>query len=70
MAKVRDYVSWIEKKFTERTDHRYKGESDNDDLSDKNDDYIWSELKDRIYDSSITVVLVSPNMKEPRRCER
>ncbi|CDH90273.1 conserved hypothetical protein [Clostridium botulinum B str. Eklund 17B (NRP)] len=39
-------------------------------MSDKSDDYIWSKLKDRIYDSSITVVLISPNMKEPHRWER
>lgn len=31
-AKVRDYVSWLEKKFKERTSHYYKGESDNEDL--------------------------------------
>jgi antiphage defense system Thoeris ThsB-like protein len=69
-AKVRDYVSWLEKKFTERSDNIYKGESDNEDLSDRNEDYIWSRLKDKIYDSSITIVLISPNMKEAYRWER
>ena len=31
--KVRDYVTWLEKKFTDRTEHIYKGEHDNEDLS-------------------------------------
>lgn len=69
-AKVRDYVSWLEKKFKERTSHYYKGESDNEDLSDKSKDYIWSKLKDRIFDSSLTIVLISPNMKIPYRWEK
>lgn len=68
--KVRDYVSWLEKKFNERTDHIYKGEQDNEDLSNRSDDYIWSKLKDRIYDSSITIVFISPNMKESYRWEK
>lgn len=69
-VKVRDYVSWLEDKFKNRTEHYYKGESDNEDLSDKSEDYIWSRLKDKIYDSSITIVLISPNMKEPYKQEK
>lgn len=68
--KARDYVSWLEKKFSERSDHKYKGEHDDEDLSFKSEDYIWSKLKDKIYDSSITIVLISPNMKEPYRWEK
>ena len=68
--KVRDYVSWLEKKFNDRSDHIYKGEHDNEDLSLRSEDYIWSSLKDKIYDSSITIVLISPNMKEPNKWER
>ena len=48
VPKVRDYVSWLEKKFTERSDHIYKGEHDDEDLSFKSEDYIWSSLKDKI----------------------
>nr|WP_302703376.1 TIR domain-containing protein [uncultured Clostridium sp.] len=70
VPKVRDYVSWLEKKFTERSDHIYKGEHDDEDLSFKSEDYIWSSLKDKIYDSSITIVLISPNMKEKYKWER
>lgn len=70
IPKVRDYVSWLEKKFTERSDNIYKGESDNEDLSDRSEDYIWSKLKNKIYDSSITIVLISPNMKEAYKWER
>lgn len=68
--KVRDYVTWLENKFTNRTEHVYKGESDNEDLSEKSEDYIWNKLKDKIFDSSITIVLISPNMKEPYRWEK
>ena len=53
--KVRDYVTWLEKKFIDRTEHIYKGEHDNEDLSDKSDEYIWANLKDKIYDSTITI---------------
>ena len=70
IPKARDYVSWLEKKFNERSDHIYKGEHDNEDLSLKSEDYIWENLKNRIYDSSITIVLISPNMKEQYKLER
>lgn len=69
-AKARDYVTWLEQKFTDRTDHIYKGEHDNEDLSDKSDEYIWEKLKDKIYDSTITIVLISPNMRESGRWEK
>ena len=68
--KVRDYVTWLEKKFTDRTEHIYKGEHDSEDLSDKSDEYIWMKLKDKIYDSTITIVLISPNMKEAYKWDR
>lgn len=69
-AKVRDYVDWLEKKFKERTEHYFKAESNNEDLSGYTEEYIWERLKDRIYDSSITIVLVSPNFKEPHKWEK
>lgn len=63
---VRDYVDQIEH-YLDGTDDIYKGESDDEDLSYLSEDEIWESLKDRIYDSTVTIVLISPNMKESRR---
>ncbi len=41
----------------------YKGERD-EDLSDFKNDTIKSHLRDKIYDSTLTLVLISPDMKE------
>lgn len=60
---VRDYVNKLEEYF-DKTDNIYKGESDNEDLSQLTEEQIWAQLKDRIYDSTVTIVMISPNMKE------
>ena len=60
---VRDYVDALEKYIKDKSDHVYKGESDGEDLSALTEEKIWSILKDRIYDSTLTIVMISPNMK-------
>lgn len=64
-----DYVNYLQKEIL-LGDDIYKGEKQDEDISWMSDDAIWSHLKDKIYDSTITIVLISPNMKEPRRLDR
>ena len=66
---VRDYVTKFEDAL-DSSDNIYKGESDGEDLSVLSDDTIWEKLKDRIYDSSVTVIFISPGMKENWKLER
>lgn len=66
---VRNYVNKFEQ-IVGSSDDIYKGESDDEDLSEFEDDTIWEKLKDRIYDSSVTIVFISPNMKEIGVSER
>lgn len=66
---VRDYVDKLETYF-DSTNDIFKAESNNEDLSYLSDDAIWEKLKSRIYDSSTTIIMISPGMKEPNRSER
>ncbi|MBD1427956.1 TIR domain-containing protein [Sphingobacterium arenae] len=61
-TKARHYVNELTK-ILDNEDHIYKGEDDGQSLADFSDEFIASALRDKIYDSSITIVLVSKGMK-------
>ena len=61
---VRTYVDKLEEYIADTSEHIYKGEKDGEDLSELSEDTIWSKLKDRIYDSTLTIIMISPGMKE------
>lgn len=66
---VRDYVTELENRI-DSSNHIYKGESEGEDLSNLSEDTIWEKLKDKIYDSTLTIVLISPKMKEEGKSDR
>lgn len=66
---VRDYVNKLSQ-ILDNEDHIYKGENDGQSLAGFSDDHIASKLRDKIYDSSITIVLISKGMKETWSAEK
>jgi hypothetical protein len=66
---VRHYVDKLSE-ILENDDHIYKGEDDGESLANFSDDHIASSLRDKIYDSTITIVFVSKGMKNPLLPER
>ena len=67
---VRDYVDELERILGKSSSYRYRGEKDGNDLSELNEDTITNILADMIYYTSVTIVLISPNMAEPGKTER
>lgn len=59
---ARDYVTHLIEEIL--TDHTNKAEGDNEDLSNLTENVIQQKLYDRIYDSTVTIVLISKQMKE------
>lgn len=66
---ARHYVDGLTD-ILEAEDHIYKGEDDGQSLDDFSDEYIASSLRDKIYDSSVTIVLISKGMKGVGRQEK
>lgn len=58
---ARNYVDYLMEKVL--TDHINKAENNNEDLSHLTEEVIQQKLYNRIYDSTVTIVLISKNMK-------
>jgi hypothetical protein len=60
---VRDYVDILQSKI-DQSDHIYKGEDDGEDMGSLANSTIGSKLGDKIFDSTVTIVFISKEMRE------
>lgn len=60
----RDYVDEIQNMLEGRKTYYFRGEEDGEDMSVFDDDTIASKLADKIFYTSVTVVLISAGMKD------
>ena len=67
---ARDYVDIIQNKFERDDIHINKGENDNESLAGFKTETIRSKLAEKIFDSSVTIVLISPNIKNSWKSEK
>ena len=66
---ARHYVNELTD-ILEDDDHIYKGEDDDESMESLADSTIGSKLGDKIFDSSVTIVLISKGMKNPLLTEK
>ncbi|MCC9018897.1 TIR domain-containing protein [Flavobacterium lipolyticum] len=69
LTRVRDYVDELQS-ILDDEDHINLGEKDGESLKDFSEGYIQSSLKDKIYRSSITIVMISKGMVEAYSAEK
>lgn len=66
---ARSYVDELEEVLGD-FGHRYFGEHDGEDISKLTEEEIWNKLKDKIFPTSITLVMISADMVDCRKNER
>jgi hypothetical protein len=66
---ARHYVDKVAEKL-EKEDHIFKGEDDDESMESLSNSSIGTKLGDKIFYSSVTIVLISKGMKEPFKSEK